>query len=426
MFSLRKKIIALLLSSSFLLSSHTSFAAQLGQAPVQNLMGAAANAVYKDVPKDGLLMKVSKGIVIASTIGYLGSSIYEFAAKYGFVKTEHQKKLEKALLSNLSQVNKSDTTHRSQLIFNKKTKHQLNALVQQMIERSKNNQSLPNVLLHGPSGTGKTATVKAFVHDGFDVWVLPGQSITRPSSFQFLKTWIKEKKEKSKKPMIILVDEAEVLFNRLNAGRHNELVNTFLTELGTPSNKVSWWFTANSTLDLWLSADQAIERRFGYMKLVDRPDLKSRLEIFSQNYNKMAETLKKQKNYQLSSLKELFAEENLLINDFKEETKGYSADFMRMLGTHYANMISPKNSKEKNIQILKTLLKKEIEDQKNMEAAVREELESKKKKLIKKAELNALMKAAYSNDEDEDEDEDEDKDEDEDESQSKGRKKRRK
>ena len=407
MFCMKKKILCLVLCLILSMSSQSSFAA-VQTNPAQPFLTEANKIFFEENRNNKTVMNVANFFMFAGMFSYLGSQAYDFSVRYGLLKSEWEKKAEAQLISNLIEVKQKDTTIRKELIFNRSTDKQLNALVQQMIEGSKNKQNLPNVLLHGPSGTGKTASVKAFVHEGFDVWVLPGQSISKPLEFKFLKKWIAEKKEKAKKPFIILVDEAEVLFRSLNAGRHSELVNTFLTELGTPSNKVSWWFTANSTMDLWLSADQAIERRFGYMKLVDRPNLESRLAIFNRNYAKMAKTLKKQKGYDLPNLLETF-KDNLLINTFKEDTKGYSADFMRMLGTHFANMISPEDDKEKIIKTFKELLKKEIEDQKNMQAAAEEDVNNLTTKLARKAAIEDLMKKAYhNNQEDEEEDEEED------------------
>lgn len=420
MFCMKNKILCLVLCLILSMSSQSGFAVGVTN-PAQPFMTEANKIFFEEYRNNKTVMNVANFFMFAGMFSYLGSQVYDFSVKYGLLKSEWEKKAEARLISNLIEVKKRDTTSRKELIFNKPTDKQLSALVQQMVERSKNNLTLPNVLLHGPSGTGKTATVKSFVHDGFDVWVLPGQSISKPLEFKCLKKWIAEKKEKAKKPFIILVDEAEVLFRSLNEGRQSELVNTFLTELGTPSSKISWWFTANSTMDLWLSADQAIERRFGYMKLVDRPNLESRLAIFNRNYAKMAKILKKQKNYDLPTLKELF-KDHLLINTFNEDTKGYSADFMRMLGTHFANMISPEDHKDKIIKTFKELLKKEIEDQKNMETAAKEEADKKRRKLQIKADLKDLEIRAYQNNQ---EDKDEDEDEDEDDNKNKRSRKKR-
>jgi hypothetical protein len=131
------------------------------------------------------------------------------------------------------------------LIFAPVLHDQLHDLMVRVQTAKKYNETLPNVLLYGAPGTGKTAFVKALAYSsGLDYALTSGSEFAKITDLnqaneelRKLLTWA----PKTSKGLIVFIDEAESLFvNRKlpTASQHaQDFINTFLSLVHDQSQK---------------------------------------------------------------------------------------------------------------------------------------------------------------------------------------------
>ena len=142
-----------------------------------------------------------------------------------------------------------------------------------------------NILLYGPSGTGKTLIAKALGHES-------GRKVYIASAAEFAEKYvgtgpkkIRELFEKARKhrPSIIFIDEIDCVAMKRTSDRNGEdikMLNQLLTELdGVSDNKDITVICATNRLDM---LDPAFIRtgRFDRKIKVDNPSYENRIKIF--------------------------------------------------------------------------------------------------------------------------------------------------
>lgn len=171
----------------------------------------------------------------------------------------------------------------SKAIFNENISKRITDITSSLNYLKKNGGYLPNVLLYGPGGTGKTMVAKKMAEESnFSYVQMSGgdlaQYIKRGEHVTELNKLMKYAKGK---PTILFIDEAESIFrNREKMDRSEllELQNAFLSHTGTQSNNLMIIAATNRMEDL----DEAVLSRMHYKIYVGPPALKERQLILSQ------------------------------------------------------------------------------------------------------------------------------------------------
>ena len=158
--------------------------------------------------------------------------------------------------------------HLDDLVFAPSLQAQLADLLLRIQTAKTYDHPLPNILFYGPSGTGKTAFVKALAYaSGLDYALTSGSEFTKitdlncaNNELRALLTWAK----KSKKGLIVFIDEAELLFEHRKlptaSKMAHDFTNTFLSLISDQSQKnVLFIFATNHPFKL----DDAVINRIG-------------------------------------------------------------------------------------------------------------------------------------------------------------------
>lgn len=183
------------------------------------------------------------------------------------------------------------------------------------------NESLPNVLFHGPSGTGKTAFAKELAYwSGLDYAITSGSEFAKITDLSLA---IKELRKlvdwgkASAKGLIIFIDEAESLFaNRLLSSTSKtvqDFINAFLSLVPEKSQKnIMFIFATNHPFKL----DDAIISRVGITIEFTAPEQEERVKILGSYLEKFGQENKK-------SLIDLPAKTIEKLSVYAQELKGF-------------------------------------------------------------------------------------------------------
>lgn len=171
-------------------------------------------------------------------------------------------------------------------VFNEEVSRRIAEIIAAIPNIQRNGGYFQNVILYGPGGTGKTmisrliargANVNYVMISGGDLpqYIKRGEHVTELNH-------LFDKVEKSSRPTIIFIDEAESLAKergRLEKPELVELQNAFLSRTGTPSNKVMIIMATNRIEDI----DPAVLDRMDIKMHIGPPALQERVVMLS-NY----------------------------------------------------------------------------------------------------------------------------------------------
>ncbi len=177
------------------------------------------------------------------------------------------------------------------LIFTPSLHKQLFDLFLRVQTAHEYDQTLPNVLFHGPSGTGKTAVAKILAYvSGFDYAITSGSEFAKDlkiatKELHNLLNWAEE----SDRGVIIFIDEAESLFANRNLSTtpnaKQDFINTFLSLISDQSQKnIMFIFVTNHPFKL----DDAITNRIGTSIKFTLPTALEREQILLTYLNQFA------------------------------------------------------------------------------------------------------------------------------------------
>ena len=167
-------------------------------------------------------------------------------------------------------------------IFNQEISSRVDDFASALINASKNKGFLPNLILHGPGGTGKTMIAKQIAKkSGMSYVAMSGgnlaQYIKRGEHVSELNKLMESAK---KKKTILFIDEAESLTedrNLMNTPERLELINAFLNHTGEESKNLSIILATNRIARI----DEAVMSRMDYKIEITLPGYPERAEILS-------------------------------------------------------------------------------------------------------------------------------------------------
>ena len=211
--------------------------------------------------------------------GFVGTIALYYTAKHGIpyvIETFKQP----SLVSETSKTSlfgwKKPSKHATleELTFNHELEKQLHDIAAHLKTAQQFNENLPNILFSGPSGVGKTAVAKAFAcmkdergNTLFEYALTSGSEFAKIKDLNLATNELRKLilwAQKSKKPIIVFIDEAESLF--ANRGLPStpksatDFINAFLTMVQDKSQKnICFIFATNHPFKL----DDAILNRIG-------------------------------------------------------------------------------------------------------------------------------------------------------------------
>ena len=168
-------------------------------------------------------------------------------------------------------------------IFNAQLQERLDEIVQSIKNLRKHGGYLPNIMLYGPGGTGKTMISKYIARNSkVNYLMMSGgdlaQFIKKGSHVSELNK-IMQAAKSSNGPTIIFIDECESLCQKrenMTNESYLELINAFLNQTGEPDfNKNVMLVLATNEPDL----DQAVLSRMDYKVSVQPPEAPERRKI---------------------------------------------------------------------------------------------------------------------------------------------------
>ena len=150
---------------------------------------------------------------------------------------------------------------------------------------------LPNILIYGSPGTGKTLTAQSIIKETQANYIsLSGTELSQ---------WIDEKEHISKidelfnaaaaesKPTILLIDGADEAFKKRNLSDkgHIDLLDAFLYRTGTPSEKIMIILIAGQSDQI----DPRLLSRMSYIIKTTIPEIEERRAIIEQNVDRLCQ-----------------------------------------------------------------------------------------------------------------------------------------
>lgn len=177
------------------------------------------------------------------------------------------------------------------LVFSTPVQEKLEEYVSRVQFASQKKMELPNLLLYGSPGTGKTMFAKSFAKSGsFHYQFLSGASFLKYSEgnqvnmLTELLKWANSSSILDSHKVVIFIDEAELLLqSRKNSSdmSNRRLISEFLALTGSGSKNYSIIIATNLPQQL----DPAIFRRFQYKVRVDIPkqdEVQKLIDLYSQ------------------------------------------------------------------------------------------------------------------------------------------------
>ncbi|KKQ32857.1 MAG: hypothetical protein US49_C0005G0076 [candidate division TM6 bacterium GW2011_GWF2_37_49] len=179
------------------------------------------------------------------------------------------------------------------LIFTPSMQSHLAGLVLRVQSARANNEALPNVLVYGASGTGKTAFSKALAYaSGLDYALTSGSEFAKIENLNDANNELRRLLNWAKKSngLIVFIDEAESLFANRKLSTTKKLaqdfINTFLSLISDQSQKnVMFIFATNHPFKL----DDAITDRVGIKVEFTLPEAPERQQILAMYLQKFAQ-----------------------------------------------------------------------------------------------------------------------------------------
>ena len=153
---------------------------------------------------------------------------------------------------------------------------------------------LINSLFWGAPGTGKTLAAKEIaMASGADFILINAsdllQNTTEQAILEFKQMFNYAKRNSSKKPVVVIIDEADTVFSRREKSSEKSLLltSTFLGEVISPSNPKNLMFIFCTNRP---KLDPAVLSRFGNGNKIffSLPNLDTRAELFSKYFEKNA------------------------------------------------------------------------------------------------------------------------------------------
>lgn len=247
----------------------------------------------------------------------------------------------------------------SKPIFSEKIQSRVDEITSSLSNLKKHGGFLPNVLLYGPGGTGKTMIAKYIARNSGTNYVMmsggdlaqfirKGQHVTKLNE---LIEWINKQPE----PTVLFIDECEALCknrSRVTRPEDLELVNTFLNHTGEASKKLMLIMATNDK-DL----DPAVLSRCDYKLAILPPEQPERVKII----NKYAQVF-----FTRKELKNFFSEEQVV--EMAQKTQG-------LTGRALFKMLNAINNKKKSTRtnvltqvLIDDTVRNFIEQEKELEA----------------------------------------------------------
>ena len=180
------------------------------------------------------------------------------------------------------------------LIFQPALQHKLYDLILRIQSAKMYNENLPNVLLYGAPGTGKTAFAKALAyHSGLDYALTSGSEFAKITDLNLANNELRnllDWADGGDKGLIVFIDEAESLFANRKLPSTPKLtqdfINTFLALVPEKSQKkVMFIFATNHPFKL----DDAILNRIGINIEFVLPEASEREKILATYLAKFAQ-----------------------------------------------------------------------------------------------------------------------------------------
>lgn len=216
-------------------------------------------------------------------------------------------------------------TELKDLFFTPNVQERLFDLVLRIDSARSFNENLPNVLLYGPSGTGKTAFVKALAHESnFDYALTSGSEFAKITDLSMLNDelrklieWANNHTDDSK-GLIVFIDEAESLFANRKLATTSTLtqnfINTFLALVQDSGQKnIMFIFATNHPFKL----DDAFLSRMGISLEIELPGVQERALILAAYLQKFA-------NNNIDSVVSIQPEVMNKLFDYAEMMEGFS------------------------------------------------------------------------------------------------------
>jgi ATPase family AAA domain-containing protein 3A/B len=248
----------------------------------------------KDVMNDkkGLATVGSAVVGVVSAI----TGIY-FTAKYGIPKLFAKKKPrivnETSLPENIQEWLFGKTipaSRHSEMVYSNDLEDNIFHLIESFKKAIRMKRPISNLLFWGMPGTGKSMAAKEIArHSGAEYIGMSGADLFQlpiEEALQELKN-LHQFSKKSKKPVIIFVDEAEAIFpSRENASENTQkITDSFLGLIDKPSDqKVAWIFATNHPKKI----DTAVLSRVSKRGIIHftLPDFDARVKLITLYMNK--------------------------------------------------------------------------------------------------------------------------------------------
>ncbi len=223
------------------------------------------------------------------------------------------------------------------LMYPDAVQEQLEAFLWDLTTANTKGEGLPNLLLYGPSGTGKTIFAKLLKNhpgtdfeivmvktqmllaasEGYEIdnWMMTGAK--KRNAFEHLLSYVDQPYKKwgsffrgnSKKKIGLIFDEGELILTPRH-GQPTEEINAFLQKLGTLSKNFFVVFCTNNPGNI----DRRALNRFPHSIHVTNPDASTRLRILSHYVQKRISSAPEL--HHLKPIDELFDAENSETQEF--------------------------------------------------------------------------------------------------------------